>query len=223
MQLQMITMPTVLRHYGAALGLALSLTGCAGLMSQPQQNAGPPVARHYQETIALGGRMSIRYTQNNLEQAVHGSFTWDQQTRHIVLSLLSPLGQTLATIDIRPGMAVLTQSDKVPLAATDVDILTEQALGWPLPVAGLRDWLQGFGSSQDGQPFVAQPAQAPQRVLTPDGWTLTYGEWQDDAANTAQNRPKRIDLTRDTRQAGPVSIRIVIDKWQASGNTAGKS
>jgi outer membrane lipoprotein LolB len=223
MQLQMISLPATLRRYGAALGLALSLTGCAGLMSQPQQEAGPPVARHYQENIALGGRMSIRYTQNNQEQAVHGSFTWDQQSRHIVLSLLSPLGQTLATIDIRPGMAVLKQSDKVPLSAADVDILTEQALGWPLPVAGLRDWLQGFGRNRDGQPFVAQPAQAPQRLQTPDGWTLTYGEWQDDAANTVQNHPKRIDLSRDTKQAGPVSIRIVIDKWQPSDNTAGKS
>jgi outer membrane lipoprotein LolB len=70
---------------------------------------------------------------------------------------------------------------------------------------------------------VAQTAQAPQRLLTPDGWTLTYGEWQDDAANTVQNHPKRIDLSRDTKQAGPVSIRIVIDKWQPSDNTAGKS
>lgn len=170
--------------------------------------------RRYNDNIELSGRLSIRYEQDRREQAVHGSFTWNQSARHIVLSLLSPLGQTLATIDIKPGLAVLTQSGKAPLAAADVDILTEQALGWPLPVSGLRDWLQGFGRGADGKSFVAQPSNDTTRYVTPDGWNLSYGEWQDDAAKTAQNRPKRIDLARDTKQAGPVSIRIVIDKWQ---------
>jgi outer membrane lipoprotein LolB len=48
-------------------------------------------------------------------------------------------------------------------------------------------------------------------VATRDGWRIRYAGWQDD---TPPTRPKRIDLERYTAQAGDVSIRIVIDKWQ---------
>jgi len=196
---------------GAAACLLVLAAGCATVI---QENTGkvPAVARRYSETIDLGGRLSIRYEQYGRTQAVHGSFIWNQDGDHTVLSLLSPLGQTLATIDIKPGIAILTPSGKPPLSASDVDMLTQLALGWPLPVSGLRDWLQGFGRNGDGMPFIAHPSAQTMRFATRDGWTLNYSEWQGEAAGTA--RPKRIDLARDTQQAGPVSIHIVIDDWQ---------
>lgn len=175
-----------------------------------------PVERHYHDTIALSGRLSIQYSLNNQPQSLHGSFTWDQQNDHIILSLLSPLGQTLAVIDSKPGEAVLTQSGKSPIMANDVDVLVSQALGWPLPVSGLRDWLQGFGKANDGSPFVAHPNTETTCFTTQDGWTLSYVDWQDEAANIGRNRPRRIDLTRQTEQAGLVSIRIVISDWHTS-------
>jgi len=202
----------------AAAGMVLLAAGCASLSPQDaNKDNGPALERRYSDAIDLGGRLSVRYEQDGRDQAVHGSFTWNQSARHVVVTLLSPLGQTLATIDIKPGIAVLTQSGKPPMTATDVDILTEQALGWPLPISGLRDWLQGFGRGADGKLFVAQPAADTVRLITRDGWSLSYGEWQDGAANTASNRPKRIDLARETKQAGPVAIRIVIDSWKAAG------
>jgi outer membrane lipoprotein LolB len=203
--------------HAAATGLVLLAAGCASLPPQDGKDNGPALERRYSDAIDLGGRLSVRYEQNGREEAVHGSFTWNQSTRHVVVTLLSPLGQTMATIDIKPGVAVLTQSGKPPMTATDVDILTEQALGWPLPISGLRDWLQGFGRGADGKLFVVQPAADTVRQTTRDGWSLSYGEWQEGAANTASNHPKRIDLARETKQAGPVAIRIVIDSWKAAG------
>ncbi len=204
-------------NYAAATGLVLLAAGCASLAPQEAKDNGPVLERRYSDAIDLGGRLSVRYEQDGRDQAVHGSFTWNQSARHVVVSLLSPLGQTLAVIDIKPGIAVLTQSGKPPLTATDVDILTEQALGWPLPISGLRDWLQGFGRGADGKLFVAQPATDTVRFSTRDGWNLNYGEWQDGAANTTANHPKRIDMARETKQAGPVAIRIVIDSWKTAG------
>lgn len=196
---------------GAAVCLFVFAAGCA-TVSPENTGRVPAVARRYSETIDLGGRLSLRYEQYGRVQTVYGSFTWSQNIDHTVLSLLSPLGQTLATIDIKPGIAILTPSGRPPLSATDVDALTRQALGWPLPVSGLRDWLQGFGRNGDGAPFIAHPSAQTTRFATRDGWTLNYSEWQDEVAGTV--RPRRIDLARDTRQAGPVSIRIVIDNWQ---------
>ena len=86
--------------------------------------------------------------------------------------------------------------------------LTAQALGWPLPVSGLRDWLQGYATAQDGTRFVASPSHS--EVTTRDGWRLRYVSWQDGAATRVQ--PKRIDVSRPaTLQQEAMEIRIVLD------------
>ena len=201
----------------AALSMALLSAGCASFQPGPPVEAGMQGDRVYRQSIALEGRLSLRYQQSGREEAVHGSFTWTQTPEQTVLRLLSPLGQTIATIDIKPGLATLVQSGKAPRTAADVNELTEQALGWPLPVAGLRDWLQGFATDAKGKPFIARPMadSDPSNVVTTrDGWRIQYVNWQDPQVGGAY--PKRIDLARFTERAGEVSIRIVIDKAQAS-------
>jgi len=82
-----------------------------------------------------------------------------------------------------------------------------------MPVSGLRDWLQGFSRHDAGGPYVAVPADTESSLQSPDGWKISYDTWQrEDGANSSH--PKRIDLSRNTEQAGQVSIRIVIDTWQ---------
>jgi outer membrane lipoprotein LolB len=195
----------------AAFSLALLSAGCANMTPQPTIDAGLQSQRIYRNSIALEGRLTLRYQQNNENRSVNGSFVWTQTPKHTTLRLLSPLGQTIAVIEIAPGLATLTQSGQAPRSAGDVDQLTEQALGWPLPIAGLRDWLQGFASDAAGKPFVAQEQTQDDRntVTTRDGWRIQYVNWQTTAAGSM---PKRIDLERFTEQAGDVAIRIVIDK-----------
>jgi outer membrane lipoprotein LolB len=102
----------------------------------------------------------------------------------------------------------MTQSDKQPQTAPDIDTLTRQMLGWTLPVGGLREWLQGYATDSNGKPFVASPAN--DTVITRDGWKLEYVDWQDDKA--AVPKPKRIDVTRIAlgEAVEDVNIRIVI-------------
>jgi outer membrane lipoprotein LolB len=205
--------------YACALGMALLSAGCADLAQKPPTGAaGKQALQTYRQSIALEGRLSLRYQQNREDRSVHGSFVWTQTPRQTTLRLLSPLGQTIAVIELQPGLATLTQAGQPPRSAPDVNLLTEQTLGWPLPIAGLRDWLQGFATDADGKPFIAQePADSdvPVTVTTQDGWRIQYVNWQ--AANTTAtgssgSMPKRIDLERSTAQAGEVAIRIVIDK-----------
>ncbi|HEV7617105.1 MAG TPA: lipoprotein insertase outer membrane protein LolB [Burkholderiaceae bacterium] len=204
------------RRAAGLLAMPLLLAGCATVNPPAGSDAGTPAgerqaARSYHDAIYLGGRMSMRYQQNGNDQAVHGSFTWAQSPGRTVVTLLSPLGQTIAAIDITPNLSTLTRAGQAPRTATDVDALAAGALGWPLPVSGLRDWLQGFATDADGKRFVAAPYGGTTDVTTRDGWRIHYSSWQDDAA---QNRPKRIDLSRNTVQAGDVAIRLVIDTWQ---------
>jgi len=197
-----------MRHW--ALALPFLLAGCASL-APPAVSPELAAARSYRDAIDLSGRLSVHYQNGGRDEALHGGFVWAQDPERTNITLLSPFGQTMAMIDVTPRGAILTQAGRPARAAADPDALAAQALGWPLPVAGLRNWLQGFGIDASGRHFVATP-QAPD-VATRDGWRIRYVDWQNDGPQ-APIRPKRIDLARSTQQAGDVSIRIVIDNWQ---------
>jgi outer membrane lipoprotein LolB len=188
------------------------LSGCAGLSSSVRQPsvAAEGTSRTYQDVIEVSGRLSVRFQKDGSEESLHGNFTWQQSSLRTLVTILSPTGQILATIEILPERATLMQAGQAPRSASDVDALTAQALGWPFPVAGLRDWLQGFGIDGKGQRFIAGPASAELPFTTLDGWRIQYVSWHDEPGSA---RPKRIDLERSTVQGGNVSMRIVIDSW----------
>ena len=224
-----LPLPARLRAGVRLLLACLLLSGCAALpLPRPSEAVGttPPAAplaepaRIYHRAIEITGRLSLRYDRNGAEQAVDGKFSWNQALDITRITLLTPFGQTLATIDITPSGSVLRQANQPVRTEADVDTLTASTLGWPLPVAGLRDWLQGFARNERGAPYVAT-ADATGDVAwvrTADGWLIHYPVWETDAAGPpgmpARSRPKRIDLQRETSQAGKVALRIVIDQWQ---------
>ncbi|MFC7289362.1 lipoprotein insertase outer membrane protein LolB [Herminiimonas glaciei] len=191
----------------ALLGACASITPPTGPASEQAATA-----RKYQEAITLGGRLSVQYQKDDKDEAIHGSFTWKQSKDRSSIAILSPLGQILATIEVTPDNATLVQSGQPPRSAADVDLLVEQTLGWPLPVSGLRSWLQGFANDTNNKTFIATPVN--NRVTTRDGWNIQYPTWESDQQSPPQDRPKRIDLERQTAQAGKVAIRIVLDNWQ---------
>ncbi len=190
----------------AVLGTVLLLTACAG--TGPRSAA---TVASYRDTLDLSGRLSVNYEKDGKPETLSGKFTWAQTPAAIDVALASPLGQTLATIRVTPDSATLTQTDRAPKVARDIDTLTAQTLGWSLPVSGLRDWLQGYATDAGGQRVAASPAR--DEVTTPDGWRVTFVSWQDEAAPVPQ--PKRIDAQRAaTVTAGELALRIVIDPRQ---------
>lgn len=184
--------------------LGALLAGCA---TTPEPLATLPAAA-YRDNIELSGRLSVSYDKDGKNEALSGKFDWRQSAARTDVSLASPLGQTIAAISVTPGQATLTQSGKPPRSAADIDTLSAQALGWSLPVSGLRDWLQGRASGADGSRYTATPQH--NTVTTRDGWRLTYVSWQD--GGQGRQQPKRIDLQRGaTLDAGALEIRIVLD------------
>ncbi|NHZ88243.1 outer membrane lipoprotein LolB [Massilia sp. CCM 8733] len=187
---------------------------CAALLSAcatPDANLSREGVAAYRDAIELGGRLTVNYQKDGQTETLTGKFNWNQTPAAVNVSLASPLGQTIATISVTPESATLTQGDRAPRVARDIDSLTAQALGWSLPVSGLRDWLQGYATGADGQRFAASPAA--NTVTTADGWRLTYVSWQDTAgAGAAKPMPKRIDVARvASATVEAMEIRIVID------------
>lgn len=205
-------MHCVARAIAIAIPLLLSACATAPLSVADADRQSAVAARPFHRTMDMTGRLSVRYQVRGKEEALHGSFTWSQNPNRTTVTLLSPLGQTMAVINVSPEGATLQQGGQQVRGAPDVDALTAETLGWPLPVAGLREWLQGFAIDNSGKRFIATPSTA--AVVSNDGWRIHYAAWHDDASPPAQLRPKRIDLARTTDQAGDVSLRIVIDTWQ---------
>lgn len=192
-----------------SLALVLPLGACVTVPQGIPADQASMSVRPYHQAIDIGGRLSVRYQANGNEESLHGSFSWEQSRDLTVVTLLSPLGQTLARIEITPQNATLMQPGQAPRVADNIDALTTLALGWPLPVSGLKNWLQAYASSAENPHLRPVPAQN-SVIETPDGWRLHYVNWQQDA----QPYPRRVDLQRHTAQAGEVNLRIVVDRWQ---------
>jgi outer membrane lipoprotein LolB len=196
----------------AALALAAALSGCASLStpSAPSTPASTATVAPYKDALELAGKLSVTYTRDGKQEASYVRFLWQQSAQRTDITITAPpLNQTVATIAVTPGEATLTESGKPPRRAADIDTLSAQALGWTLPVSGLRDWLQGYATAANGQRYAASPAAS--QVATADGWRVSYVSWQDGPPGTPP-RPKRIDAERGaTGQVDDMTIRIVID------------
>ena len=186
----------------------LFLLACVCLTACTTLPEGPLSERNYQRSISLGGRLSVRYQQNGKPQSLQGKFRWQQQGEQTDITLYSPLGQTIATIAITPGLAVMAQSDGEKKQAPNVTALTQEVLGWPMPVDGLRYWLQGFVQNVEGQLQTASPEGM--HSFQSDGWRVRYVSWQ---RNASIQYPKRVDMERTTAEAGDIVLRLVIDDW----------
>jgi outer membrane lipoprotein LolB len=196
------------RHFFRALGFAcLLLTGGCSTITPSFEGQ---LAPRYHASISMAGRLSVQYQQYGKPQSLQGKFSWTQSGDTTSIALLSPLGQTMAQIEIAPGQASLQQAGEPLRVAADIGELTTQTLGWPMPVAGLRNWLQGFAAEDHGNTSVTMPV-APSSFSS-DGWQVRFVSWQGAAGAPAY--PKRIDMERTTPEAGNIGLRIVIDSWQ---------
>ncbi|MGO4380120.1 lipoprotein insertase outer membrane protein LolB [Pseudoduganella sp. RAF53_2] len=189
------------RVYVAAAAAAFLLGGCATTTKAPVCSAASG------DAVDLHGRLAVKYTQNSEPKSMTVNYSWSQTPQCTNVALSMPIGSTIATIEVTPEQAVLTESGKPPRSAPDIDTLTARILGWSLPVAGLREWMQGYATAADGKRFNASPGNTD--VTTKDGWRLSFVSWQD---GSNPPKPKRIDAERSASgQIEEVSLRIVID------------
>ncbi len=151
----------------------------------------------------IEGRMSVRYKDlaSGKEDASSGRFVWTTDGDALELSLLDPLGQTVALIRSDAQRASVVFRDGRRVDGATPEALTQETLGWTVPLHGLRSWLDG----RTGADSPATPT-ADGRVRQ-DGWTLRF---QHDDAAAADAPPKRIDLFYPGPPA-EIELRLVVD------------
>ena len=178
--------------------LSLLITACT--TSSPTKL--PDVNQQEIRNFQLVGRLAIRYGEEN----THAKIRWQHRTDADDVLLMSPLGQTVAEIVRTKEGVRLTQSDKKPYYAEDVETLTEKTLGWQLPLKGLSDWVLGRKTS--GESTGVQTNKVNQiEQFRQDGWLIEYLRFQ---LPDQPSVPTRINLSRNNPN---LEIRLVIDEW----------
>lgn len=179
----------------AIFGVCLLLAACATVELQA------PTAGPIGDAFHLSGRVSVKYG----AEAASGKITWQHDAAGDDLLFSTPLGQGVARIIRRDERVSLTTSDQKVYHASDVESLTEQVLGWRLPLAGLPDWVRGRSAA--GAPAQTRLDSA-QRLaeLRQSGWLVEFLGYKSENGPPALLRLSRED----------VEIRLVIDQWQAA-------
>jgi outer membrane lipoprotein LolB len=177
-------------HWVAALA-ALVLVGCA---SEP---LAPP-------DRSFTGRFSAVATQGDKRDSVSGRFVIEVRGARQTIDLATPVGTTVARIDVGPDGARASGPGMAEARGNDPDQLAEQLLGWRLPVTGIADWIQG-------RPVPTRPARVERNdgqptAIEQDGWTIRYTE------RFAGGRPRLIVMERPAAPLAPgVVLRLVLD------------
>jgi len=172
--------------------LALAFAAAAGLGAC----ASLPDARFPLEGgFELSGRVAVRHGKD----AASGRIFWRHSNNADELLITSSLGQGIARINRERDRFRLVTGDRKEYRADNAEDLTEQALGWRLPLAGLSDWVQARASP--GRPAEVRGEVNRDLELSQDGWHVAYEEFRG-------GKPFRMRLTREHLQ-----IILVVDQW----------
>ena len=181
------------RALAVSFWLVTLLTGCATPILAPPDRA-------------YSGRFAVTTALGEQRENVSGRFNLEIRGPQQIVELASPLGTTVARVEIEPGGARATGAQMQEVRGADADTLTQQLLGWPLPVSGLVDWIEG-------RPVPTRVAHVEREggrvvLLEQDGWTIRLPEYSEATA-----RPRRLVLERPAAANTPsVVLRLIVDE-----------
>jgi outer membrane lipoprotein LolB len=172
----------------ALLALVLPFLGaCAQLESKVPQEL----------EFELTGRIAARFR----DESFSGNLAWRHARDADEMLLTSPLGAGVARI-VRQGDAVtLTTAEPREYKAADAEALTEEVLGFRVPLEGLAEWVRA-------KPSPKTPARTEHgddgrlRSLEQAGWKIDYLEYEG-------KLPSRMRLAYPG-----IELRLAISQWK---------
>jgi len=169
------------------------LAGCAQF---PFMSERQPAATDAFEAL---GRVYVRFGPRGFS----GTLRWRHDGQSDEVWLGGPLGQTAAHILRDASGATLTTADQRTYSAWSIESLTEDGLGWRLPLADLSFYVLGqVPPAADAS--AARDSLGRLQRLEHNGWTVRWLGTEPGAAPAAL---PRLNLVRDD-----VEIRFVIDR-----------
>lgn len=182
------------------------LIGCSSLApktSEVKTFVIEPEARAVQVNFEILGRISAKKG----EKGFSGGLRWRHTNTDDEIHLLSPFGQIVAQIRRNQHVVYLKTSEHKTYSAPDVENLTEQILGWRLPLLGLQFWVRGVNSPTT---ISEMDKDIDGRVVAirQDGWEVEYSTYYPSKLAQAA-RPRTLVLNRNN-----LKIKLVVDNWE---------
>lgn len=183
-------------HWLVTACLAGLLAGCA--TPEIQQPLQQPAANLPDIAFNTYGRLAVNYQ----GKGHVASFDWQHTAASDHLNVKTPIGTTVASLT-RDASGVRLLADGQERQASDVETLTEETLGWPLPLSNLAWWARGLAAPGAG----AQPGT--DGSLLQQGWLIRHSK------DAETHLPRRLELEREG-----LSIRLVFSDWHSLDNAA---
>lgn len=175
--------------------LILLLAGCATAPVAVQRSVKADTP------FVFNGRVAIKQG----EQRDSAGVRWVHQAEEDEILLLAPLGKTVARIHRDAEEATLDASGK-HYSSHDMESLMQRALGWKLPLSGLRYWVSAL-PAPEGEFQIEHDASGQVSLLRQQGWEIRYSRY---ATNTPDALPLRLNLKREGME-----VLLLIDEWEA--------
>lgn len=184
-----------MRRVWLLIALAL-LSGCASSPAIKMLQR-PPVA---DAPFVINGRVAIKHDGERTSAGLRWMHRMDEDD----ILLLAPLGQTVAHIHRNVQGVTLDESGKRHVAP-DVETLTQQELGWELPLSGLSYWATAVPAN-DNPADIQRNTNGQIVSLHQDGWEISYSRYATEAADSL---PLRFVLRREG-----LEILVLVDEWE---------
>jgi len=190
------------------LALISAFAGCVSVPAtetEPSTSAQKLRAQHLEQLAAIQqfsmqGRIGVQTNGKGFS----GSLQWQHNTAEDDINLYSPLGSQVASIKKNPDQVVLKDSSGKSFSATDAETLTEETLGWKLPLTGLADWAIGRPTKSPIQNSTWNE-QGLITNLDQDGWKIEYDNYEQQGAYML---PGKIFLKSDQ-----LNLKLLVEKW----------
>lgn len=196
------------------LSLSLLLQACA---SSPVSKPNEPSATQnlYQQHLAniatitqfsLKGRIGVQADGKGFS----GGVNWQHQLVNDDIALFSPLGGQVAGIKKTVEKVTLEDAKGNSVSAVDAETLTQNVLGWSLPLTGLADWAIGRPATREIQ-AITWDEQGHLSTLNQDGWQIEYQQY---AENNGYFLPSKIVLRNNK-----VYLKLLVETWSDVGSS----
>jgi outer membrane lipoprotein LolB len=189
---------------------ALYLSGCATPITQTKPaNTVKPSVLHMQhmehiaqiQQFALKGRLGVL----TKPKSFSASLVWQHIPEKDNVDVYSPLGGKVANITKTPEQVTLTDNKEELITEKDVETLTENTLGFRLPLAGLSYWALGKPSNEGIVNVMTWDENGRVKTLQQNGWIIEYNDY---SINEEYTLPNKMVLKNDQ-----ITIKLIVDKW----------
>jgi outer membrane lipoprotein LolB len=160
--------------------------------------------------FSLKGRIGVQTEGKGFSGGLH----WQHHATDDDIALYSPLGGQIASIKKSAEQITLNDTNGNSLSANDAETLTQSALGWQLPLAGLTDWSLGRPATNTQQNGTLQHSTWDERglltTLQQDGWKIEYQNYSE---QNGYLLPGKIFLKSDK-----VNLKLLVETWDNVSN-----